>query len=343
MKKIIFFSIDRLGDYLIRSNVIKKISDNFDFSEIICSEKNYKLISSQKYLNKVVLFNTKNKIINKIKFLINYFLKTYDSAIVFDGKNISTLLLFFVKAKFKFAFIYRKKGLSNIIFTKIFIFFLKIFNINYEFLNSRDLIINNDNKNYPDLYKNLKIYFKNIEKKTYYIEESNILNYNKFFERYILIHLDEKYNDIIDINNNFTKSLNEFKSYINKKIILTSYKNDFKYYKNLDLKKIHFNEFNHNMNLHNENFIVENLPLDHFQNLIKNSYVNISCHSGLLVHMSLAMNKKTIDIINKNDEIWYNNWISSNNNYKKIFKSNVVEQKTINQILSQIMYEIRKY
>ena len=55
------------------------------------------------------------------------------------------------------------------------------------------------------------------------------------------------------------------------------------------------------------------------------------------------MNKKSIDIINKNDEIWYNNWNSSNNNYKKIFKSNVVEQKTINQIISQIHYEIRKY
>ena len=38
-KKILFFSIDRLGDFLIRSNVIKKISENYNNSEIICSEK----------------------------------------------------------------------------------------------------------------------------------------------------------------------------------------------------------------------------------------------------------------------------------------------------------------
>ena len=43
-KKILFFSIDRLGDYLIRSNVMHSISKYYKFSEIICSEKNYKLI-----------------------------------------------------------------------------------------------------------------------------------------------------------------------------------------------------------------------------------------------------------------------------------------------------------
>lgn len=31
--KIIFFSIDRLGDFLIRSNVINKISKNYKFKE----------------------------------------------------------------------------------------------------------------------------------------------------------------------------------------------------------------------------------------------------------------------------------------------------------------------
>ena len=46
-KKILFFSIDRLGDFLIRSNVIKKISENYNKNEIICSEKNYKLISKK--------------------------------------------------------------------------------------------------------------------------------------------------------------------------------------------------------------------------------------------------------------------------------------------------------
>ena len=63
--KIIFFSIDRLGDYLIRSNVIKEISKNFQHSEIICSEKNYKLISTQNF------FLMLSYLIINLNFLIN--------------------------------------------------------------------------------------------------------------------------------------------------------------------------------------------------------------------------------------------------------------------------------
>ena len=73
--KIIFFSIDRLGDYLIRSNVIKEISKNFQHSEIICSEKNYKLISTQNFFSNVVIFNNKFKFFNKLKFFFFIFIR----------------------------------------------------------------------------------------------------------------------------------------------------------------------------------------------------------------------------------------------------------------------------
>ena len=74
MKKIIFFSIDRLGDFLIRSNVIFKVSEKYDHKEIISSDKNFKLINSQKYFDLVHKFNTKAKIL-KINFIKNSFYK----------------------------------------------------------------------------------------------------------------------------------------------------------------------------------------------------------------------------------------------------------------------------
>jgi len=234
-KKIIFFSIDRLGDYLIRSNVIKKISDNFTNIEIVTSEKNYKLISSQKFFTNVILFNTKKKIINKFKFLIFFFLKSYDSAISFDGKNISTLLLFFINAKFKFTYIYKKKGVINFLYTKLIIFFLNIFKIKYEFLNSRALIKNNDDENYPKMYQKLKKYFNNIESKTYYLEETKISKYDKLFENYIIFHLDEKYLDIINIDNKFDEYIKKFQKNIDKKVFLTSFNNNFNYYKKMNI------------------------------------------------------------------------------------------------------------
>ena len=72
-KKIIFFSIDRLGDYLIKSNTIFEICKKFDHSEIICSDKNFNLIKTQGFFNKKFMFDTKKKTINKLKFITNFF------------------------------------------------------------------------------------------------------------------------------------------------------------------------------------------------------------------------------------------------------------------------------
>ena len=62
-KKIIFFSIDRLGDYLIRSNTMYQISKKFDYSEIVCSDKNYNLVKTQSFFNKKISFNTKKNLL----------------------------------------------------------------------------------------------------------------------------------------------------------------------------------------------------------------------------------------------------------------------------------------
>ena len=90
--KVLFFSIDRLGDYLIRSNVIKEISKHYTSTEIVTSDINFKLINSQTFFDKTVKFD-KNKN-SKFEFLKKYFLKEYDAVISFDGKRISKLIYF---------------------------------------------------------------------------------------------------------------------------------------------------------------------------------------------------------------------------------------------------------
>jgi len=338
--KVVFFSVDRLGDYLIRSNVIKQISDKFQYSEIVCSEKNYNLISTQRFFSKVLLFD-KSKLINRIRFFFLFFLKKYDACIVFDGKNISALLSIFVRSKFKFVFIYKKKGMLNYIIHKLLLKLFKILNINYEFLNNRDLIEENNYDNYPAKYKILNKYFNNLNNSTYYLTDNNFTDYDYLSNKFILIHLDEKFDDIKNIENSFQKSLINFQKEIDKNIILSSYKNRFNYYKKLNFEKINL------FNLKKKSFIlpkisiVENLPLEYFQKLIKNSYINISCHSGYFVHTSLTFNKKTIDIINKSDEIWLNTWIEKNNNYKIIYKSSINNNIDISIIFSELTNEIK--
>ena len=339
--KIIFFSIDRLGDYLIRSNVIKKISENYKNSEIIVSDINYKLINSQKFFSKIILFNKKNKYKNKINFILNFFRKKYDSAICFDGKNISNILFFIIKAKFKHTFIYKKKGFFNRIKFLLFIKILNLFKISFTILYSRDLIENGYIENYPSKYKSLKKYYNNINEEIYYLEDfkkENILNLNN----YILIHLDEKFCDIKDVEISLNNAFLNLSTNINKKIIITAFNNNFQYYKNLSIEKINFNNLQNHINKDKKIIIIENIPLNVFYDLITNSLINISCHAGFFVHISLYNKMRTIDIINEYDEKWLNTWITNKDQYKIIHKSNKQEKYNIDQIFKKLIIQVNE-
>ena len=339
--KIIFFSIDRLGDYLIRSNQIKQISDYYEFSEIVCSNINYKLVSNQKFFSKITKFDLTKKNINKIIFIIKYFLKSFETVIVFDGKAISYLLMFIIRAKNKYAFIYKKKGFINKLILNLFKFSLKLFKINYEILNSRKIIEEGNLDNYPIKYKYLdKFYTKNTHE-IYYLDNSIENIFSKYKNDYILIHLDDKFEDIKDINDNFTISLKNLKKQINKKIFLTSFNNNCNYYKNLKIFKKKYNSINNKILNEIDILIIENIPINDFQNVIENSFCNISSHAGYFVHTSLALKKKTIDIINEKDEKWLGAWIFDSNHYKIIYKSNNNNYIKINNILTKLINEIK--
>ena len=154
---------------MIRSQTIKDISKNYLSSDIICSEKNYKLISKQNFFNDVVLFENKNKNFNKIKFIFRYFLKKYDAVISFDGKSISYLLLILIRSKNKFTILYKKKGLINYLNFIIVRFIFKLLSIKFTILNSRNIIEKGNYDNYPLKYKFLKKFYKNINENIYYL------------------------------------------------------------------------------------------------------------------------------------------------------------------------------
>ncbi len=341
-KSIIFFSIDRLGDYIIRSNLIYQISKNYDNKEIICSNLNFKLIQSQKFFNKISVFDLKNKYINKLYLLKKYIFKKYDTVIVLDGKTISYLLIFLISAKNKYTFIYKKNGILNFFLFNIFKLILNISNIKYQVLNSREIIEKGYLDNYPRKYNYLQKYYSFNSDNIYYLNKSKLNIFSKFTDNYILFHLDEKFNDISDIKTSFEDSLKIFKKKINKKVFLTSYNNKNEYYNNLKLNKVCFKSINYDMLNDNDILIIENIPISDFQNMIENSHYNISCHSGYFVHTSLALNKRTIDIINKKDEKWLSSWVFKPNNYKIIYKSGIRNSINVNIILNNIQNEINK-
>ena len=339
---ILFFSIDRLGDYLIKSNDIYNITKHFKSSDIICTNLNYKLINKQSFFTNVHLFDNSKKTKEKIKFIRNFFFKKYDAIISFDGKNISNILLFLIRADFKFIFIFKKYGYINNLKTKLYCSFLSMFNIKYQILNNRKSIELSSSDHYPTKYRSLRKYFDNINDETYFIDNFES-NYNiNIKDEFVIIHLDEKFNDIIDINKNFTESLNTLSLICNKRIILTSYKNNEDYYKNLEIKKIHFKNLEE-LNLYKEKILIlEDVPLIEFYYLIKKSILNFSCHAGFFVHASLYNKKRTIDLISSTEEKWLNSWITKADNYKIMYKSNLDKKYNILDILIRLNNEIKK-
>ena len=264
-------------------------------------------------------------------------MKKYDAAIFFDGKSLSLVSLFFIRAKFKYIFIYKKKGIINNIFLLIFREILNLLNVKFNVLNSRAIIEKGQLDNYPKKYKSLENYF-NISTETYYLDDiSGHLNY-KFKDEFIIIHLDEKFEDILEINENFTNSLIKFSKIYKYKIILTSFNNTSQYYKKLSIKKLLLSNLSEINNLVEKVYIIENLSIENFFYLLKKSKINISCHSGFVVHASLYMKKNYIDIINRYEEKWIDTWITPSKKYRRIYKSNLYKNKfNIEYILNKIL------
>ena len=69
MKNFIFFRTDRLGDFLIITNIIKAIKDKYPNSKItvVASKLNYHFIRKFKIIDRVILFNKDYNLIKKIR------------------------------------------------------------------------------------------------------------------------------------------------------------------------------------------------------------------------------------------------------------------------------------
>ena len=333
MKKFIFFRTDRLGDFIIITNIIYALKKRYPNCKIIvvASQYNYDFIKQYKLVNKVILFNKNFNLFKKIGIFIEIIRNKYDVSFSVDGKSFSNLCTFFLNSKLKLGLIY-KSTILGIPFYKPNIFFKMIFNYYETFTSKKHLskiehlptkLINLANKLSFKIKSKDKYYYSSSIKDTYFKKKYGKNLKNKF----ILIHLDEKWVDILDIENNLFDEISTFQKKIKMKIIITSNNNFFDYY--IKFKK--------QASLNRNIYIFENLNLMFFERLIANSLYSISCHSGFMVQISGCNQTNIIDIINKKDYLWYSCWKPLNTKHKFIFKSNLKKKITLKKIFLSII------
>ena len=311
MKKILIFKTDKLGDLLNITPVIYNIKSNYPdcIIDLVCSNYNY---SIAKYFT-----NDLNIIIYKkpvLFFLLSnfkkFFIKGYDAIIQLDGKNHSYLSAIFIKSKKKVCiqvvkekyilgksfFVYRPGRLIKFFFSKT--------QISFENYNSHD------NKKYHYLTLYLKLISSlglKIVNNEHYFPTHSIKRISRFDDQYFYIHIDERWN-------NFEKSVFEN---INSTILYLSQNNKVVISSNINGNKI-FNKiaetFKSNLSIE----IIHNPKITDMISLIYFSHTCVSSHSGLVVHLAAAFNKKIIDIVSKNIFNQLDRWIPFNVKYKRV-------------------------
>ena len=249
MKRFIFFRNDRLGDFLIITSLLKAIKDKYINSHItvVCSEKNYRLIRNYKIVDKIFVYNRGDSILKKINTFRKIISIDYFASFAVDGKAFSNYCNFFLNAKTKLGLVYKYK-LFGIWFTKPnFLYNYFTFNKFETFTSKKDL---QRTEHLPTKIINLGNYFKlNLKTKDKYYfksDKKNNLNFKRYYSKfikgkYILIHLDEKWNDLKLVENQLFLNLLSLKNKINKKIIITSFNNKFNYFKNLKKNILNLN------------------------------------------------------------------------------------------------------
>ena len=321
MKKFILFRTDRLGDFIITTRIIKSICDKFSNSHItvLCSPLNEEFVRKYKIINKVIVYDKKFSLLKKFKVFYYIVSKKYHASLAFDGKSFSNLCNFFLYAKYKLGLVYKYKVFGISLFKPNFIYNYFVFN-KFKIFTSKQFLhkIEHLPSKYISLSNNLGLNLK-ISDKYYYAERPvykkkfDFIFIKKIKKKYILIHFDEKWADIQNINDQLFENIILLQSRIKYKVVLTSYYNNFIYCRNL--KKNISNKNNKNICL------MENVNLELMEQIIKNSIFSISCHSGFITQIAGANSANLIDIINKKDLRWYSCWKPKNTRHKFLFKS----------------------
>ena len=345
MNKIIIFKSDMIGDLINFSPCLKIIKDNIKNSHItlICSDYNFQVAKNYTYIDEFIIFKRKSLFKNILKNFKKLYLNKYDFLFQFDGKNSSYVISYFIKSKIKSTICFIKhKKIFNFHYLKYrpAQYLLKTFYNNYIYCDENYTHQENveSRVHYQTNYFSLleKLNFKITNKKNlFFLDKDYQDQYNIFYKKFLnykfcLFHFDEKWNNLN--SQDYQNSL-KIINYLSKKfkIIITTGVKNFIFLKNLKENFFSVNYINNSFlftdDIHKNNiFLLDKLPLNLLAYFIKNSEINLSFHSGPIVHISPAFDRQIIDLLprTKNNEL--DRWIPTVSKYKRINFENITEE-----------------
>ena len=325
-KNILIFRTDRVGDLIVSCPPILTIKKTFKGSNItlVSSKKNY-IYARKSFLFKKVLVFPETGIIKKIKFILKLRKKKFDYIYVFDGKEKSFIIAFFIQSVIKVGISTKIKKYFNFLNIKVFLFEnKKLYDVFQKTLN------------YTRVNKTIANYdFVKKKKNNNFIKKIPI---NKFLQ----IHLDEKwfshlyiknYTNIRPIYNDFILFLKEASRYNN--ILITTGLINFPLLS--ELKVNFFNKYKNNIYLNNQMshkiYLIYKPTIFDIESVMSKTKSLIICH-GSLTHVANSFDIKIVDIIEKSKKDFYFNYTYYIKNYNFLYRSkfSILKKKLISHI-----------
>ena len=346
---LIFFNTIALGDYLVQSKLIRDYKLKYKCHvTAVCSKYNSKIISQHKHIDQIIFYNKNGTLIEKIKTLKKILKKKYFLSIVFDCQKFSMFANFILNSKYKrgvvmkkfkkifsfnFFLYYPPKIVSYVLYDRYIIhkrikFIDKVYYLPLTWINLLKDFKLNTKKNNIYYFNPMKL---QEEKKNIILKKLNV-------DKYIIVHLDHKWEDIINIENDLFDQLVIFQKKIKRNIIITSYQNNSAYFKKF-LKKINI-FYTNKFKLFKKNnlpiFLIKDPEIFLQERLISASQLCISCHSGILVHSAAANRRKLVDILNQSEILIQKCWAPLKN-YYVVKKSNKFKKNNLSSIFKNII------
>ncbi len=329
VSKILIFRTDKIGDLLITCPIISTLKKEIGKSEItlICSKNNYKYAKTLSFIDEVLAIPEKN-FIKKVSFILQLSKKYFNYILVLDGKERSLISSIFLKSKYKIG-ITQKKYLQLV----------------YKLMGTR--IIKDDNKTslieiYERVLKhvNLDLKIKNFDYLQY--KKNNNFSSKLLIDKYILIHLDEKWIKKLYINkyNDINPSYSDFLDFVkhvskNNDIVITTGLVDYNLIEKL--KDDFFSKINDKIYIKNNGerkiYFIYKPTFEDLESLLKKANYLISCH-GAITHVANSLDVKILDIIDRSKKDWYPRFSTYMSDYACIYRAdfNLLRNEIIDRI-----------
>ena len=330
---------DKMGDMILTLPIIKAIKDSYPNTKItvVCSNINSFLCEEASFVDKYSVFDKKDKLLSKIKFLRTFRKKIFDFIFNFSQDIETFLLLLTAKSINKSSLIYLSRY-RNPKFSKIFQrLIIKLVGFDNIIINRNEFYKKKLDFHQTGIMYQLVNKKLNIKKPTCFHLFPSEINFKKTFQKRILIHLSDRWIDHEYCEDMFLRLISKVEKKFGKLYLTTDQSSHKTFKKIYELYKKFNNSELYKVYKSNQSIIIlDKLNFKNWRNVIINSKLVITYECGC-VHVASMSDVPLLvvyDYKNKPNMI-HKEYAPLTTNYQKV----ITNQKQIN---AEVMRKLEK-